>query len=211
MVVPNYLLPYPKTHRGTIEQQVITDNLAHGAFAQPDGYLEFIGRTTDATPTEIFLLGKGPISNGVGGFRSDSAHRLYVPEASFLTADFTFAGYDVTTSPIVAGSVRAAGFGSFSVVRPDGGNVALATAATGTAAAGVTKLTNPAYSVYVGDSAAVPVAVSVDTTNQCVKFTVTGVAAKTILWRVHVLPVFSISTRALPVYGDSGLGDSLEP
>lgn len=201
MPAPTYNLG-GKTRRGEFEQAFLSDRLQSISYSRPNERLEWRGSTTDATPTEIFINGKGAIT-GV----TDSAARLYVPETGRVFLTGSYVGVNQTD-----GTIFAAGTFNVAASRPNAGNVTLSTTASGTAVAPNVLGGNPSFNAVVGNVGAIPIAITANTTNQAIQIAVTGVAAKNIEWLVAMEPIFAITDRFSSTFpGDRGLGDGVEP
>ena len=131
------------------------------------------GRTTDATPTEIFID---------GGVNSDS--RLIIPSNTLTVAQGFFVGWNVTDS-----TVNASGRFALSVT-----NIAGTVAASGTTLEWDAASTdaNPFSQYFVG-SASSGVVFTYNNTSKSIIPTVTGVASKNIRWRARITEYLSFA------------------
>jgi hypothetical protein len=152
--------PNPSVLQQT-QQQRVTNLLQTQA---PLERVAYVGQTTNATPTELFL----------GGVADQ---RLQPPEDSVLIAQFTAIGREDVADKNAAHFI---GRSAFSVIRygttleVEGTNAFIDVATTG----------NPATQAVIGTAG--HVAFTVDNTNDWMVLTVTGLAATTINWCVQL-------------------------
>lgn len=196
-----------KDRRAVVIQKFLDDDLnGLGSSASSGAPLVFMGRTTDATPTEIYIGGKLPVSNtqvsGAAGI-----NRLYLPDTSCVIFQAYALAYNVTDANIGMASWYRGGVqnvaGTVSAIKDydstTGGTQAFI---VDPAFATVAVPLSQGLSYATGTNA---VSFAADDTNDALTVTVTGTAAKTINWKVY-MHCYTISLTSDRFYGDSAAG-----
>lgn len=182
-----------KTQQALMEQRFLDDTLGS---VNDNALFPVIyrGKTVNATPAEIFVGGKA--QTGAGNIR-----RIYLPESSFLLYEAYALAYNSTDNTVAHackyyGSVQNLAGSLTSPLDYDlvtGGNQGFVKdGVIATVAQGIN---------YQPSSTAV----SFGTTGTALTVTVTGIAAKTVFWKVYLIPYTIAQTTDL-FYGDAALG-----
>lgn len=202
MATENFSLP--KTRPGLIKQQFLTGQLSSVAADHP-GCIMYYGRTSDNVATELFINGKG------GAIHEDGTtyyNRLVLPESTVIFAKYVALQYNATDD--------AFGFDTgYIAVSNLNGTTAAIDVLNGDADAGddvFVRVAIPESGAAANDgltlsefNGASTLTWSVDDTNDFLKLEVTGIAAKTMYWKVY-LTVFSLNEKECTAgffYGDT--------
>ena len=177
--MPTTPIGIAKTHRAIIEQQIIGHTLPRE--------LIYRGVTTNATPTEIFILGK------VGNASKDptSVRRLWLPESCLIMYDAFVVAYNVTDDTLIHAAKYVGGVANL--------NNTVSALRDYDGAGGLNSYVMDTEHAF---ASAGTCAFTPDNTNKSLNVVVTGVAAKTIEWIVNLVPVNYTSEISSFYYGD---------
>lgn len=194
-----------KTRKDTIIQKFLDDDLnglgSSGSMGAP---LIYRGRTTDATPTELYIGGKRPITTTP---TANGINRLYLPESSAVLFSAFALAFNITDDALGLASWYRGGVSNIN------GTVAAIKDYETTTGGTQAFFVDPAFgsvavplaqglSTATGTNA---VAFTADDTNDALVVTVTGTAGKTQEWRVY-LHAYTISETSDYFYGDTAAG-----
>jgi hypothetical protein len=194
-----------KTRKDVILQKFLDDDLnCLGSNINVGSPLVYYGRTTDATPTEIFIGGKLPITTTPA---ANGINRLYLPESSAVIFTAFALAYNFTGDSLGLASHYKGGVSNIN---------------TTTAAIKDYETTTGGTQAFFADplfaTVAVPLAqgltfatgtnavsFTADDTNDALVVTVTGTAAVVLNWKVY-LHCYTISETSDRFYGDAAAG-----
>lgn len=198
-----------KTRTQLFQQQFVNGGINTMTGDKP-GCLAYYGRTTDDSATELFIGGKG------GAIAEDGTtyyNRMYIPESTIVYARYTALQYNATDD--------AFGFDTgYIVVSNLNGTLAGVDVLNGDADAGddvFVRVAIPESGAAANDgltlsefNGASTLAWTVNDTDDYLVLTVTGIAAKTIFWKVY-LEVYSLNEtecRTNFFFGDTAAQNS---
>lgn len=202
--MPKDIFKIAKTHKDVIIQKFMDTDLNGLGSGGSHGELIYRGRTTNATPTELFIGGK--TQTGTGNVR-----RLYMPENSAILYIAYALAWNQTDDVLQLANLYRGG------VKNTNNTVAAIkdyeTTTGGTQAFSLdpafASVAVPLYQGLSYNLASDTVAFTADDTNKSMTVTATGTAAKTIIWNVF-LQCFTITSTANDrFYGDSAAGVGL--
>lgn len=192
-----------KNRRQIVEQCLIDGSTWNIAPDNRPGWIEYKGRTTDATLTELFIQGKGPITI------SGTVHynRLYLPESTLVHGRAIYTSYNATDdtfqmahSYFAAQNINGTTAAAFDLNK-SGATNDLEVFLDYDATAGDLDMAHPGSITY---------ALAVDDTTDFLRVNVTGIAAKTIYHKIW-LEVFALNEAECLggfFFGDTGAQNS---